>query len=401
MKNFVRAALVAALALAGIATSTPAHAATRSQGGYWMMAGDGHVYGFGGAADLGSPVSIDGRVKVTPTPTGNGYWVLSSSGSIYNYGDAKTFGSVPFLGFGDEEYTTMAATPAGKGYWLFTNKGRVMRFGDATHYGDLAGITLNGPVLDAVATPTGHGYYMVGSDGGVFPFGDASFHGSTGNVRLNKPVMSLAPDPDGAGYWLVASDGGIFGFDAPFYGSAGGIKLNRPISGMVASPTGRGYLMVGADGGIFSYGDVPFFGSLGNNPPPFPVVSVGAIGSPAPAPITSWQTVINASGASNTTSQIFELEAGNPVRMSYSCTTPTGEGSGCLIEVEDYGSGTSVDGSWMQPDPNESGSVILHPTKSGQYIIHGDIYDWRQTTSWHVSLEQEVCQANCLFYGLL
>lgn len=402
MKKRIVAALAATFAVTGLAgiSAPPAEATTRLGGGYWMMTSDGQVKGFGGAADLGSPVSIDGRVKVTPTPTGNGYWVLSSAGSIYNYGDAKTFGAVPFLGFGDEGYTTMAATHTGKGYWLFTNKGRVFRFGDANFYGDMSNTALNGPVLDAVATTTDHGYYMVGSDGGVFTFGDAQYHGSTGRMHLNRPVMSLAPDPDGGGYWLVASDGGIFGFDAPFYGSAGGLKLNKPISGMVASPTGHGYLMVGADGGIFAYGDVPFYGSLGGNSPAFPVISVAAIGDPPSPPVTGWQTVITAAALTDTTTEPFHLEAGQPVRMTWSCTTPTGEGSGCSMKVADYATGESISDSWVIPDPNEDGVAILHPAKSGQYVIVGKTFDWRQTTSWHVKLDQEICQANCEFYGV-
>jgi hypothetical protein len=41
---------------------------------------------------------------------------------------------------------------------------------------------------------------------------------------------------------------------------------------------GNGYLMVGEDGGIFNFSDKPFFGSLGGNPPPDPVVAVAGIG---------------------------------------------------------------------------------------------------------------------------
>lgn len=388
-------ALTLLIAPLAVLAPTAAHATSRTQGGYWMLAADGHVYGFGGASDLGSPTSIPGRVKVTPTPTGNGYWVLSDAGSIYAYGDAKTFGAVPFLPALDEDYTTMASTPSGKGYWLFTNKGRVMRFGDATFFGDMSNVALNGSVLDAVATPTGRGYYMVASDGGVFNFGDAKFSGSTGSMHLNKPVMSLAPDPDGAGYWLVASDGGIFGFDAPFYGSAGSLKLNKPISSLVASPTGHGYLMVGQDGGIFSYGDVPFFGSLGGNPPAFPVVSVAAIGNPPPPPITEWQKVAQATGAAENTTEPFHLTGDGPVRMTYSCLAFNTHSAGCLMEVDGYGDGVSVDGSWMQPNPGATGVVILHPD-DGDYVIHGDTYDWEQQTTWKVTLEQEVCKANCL-----
>jgi hypothetical protein len=96
-----------------------------------------------------------------------------------------------------------------------------------------------------------------------------------GNTRLNAPVQSLVPDPDGTGYWLVASDGGVFAFDSGFRGSMGRTKLNRPMTGMV--PYGNGYLMVAEDGGIFSFSDKPFLGSLGDNPPPSPIVSVAAL----------------------------------------------------------------------------------------------------------------------------
>src|SRR2546423_12747888 len=91
--------------------------------------------------------------------------------------------------------------------------------------------------------------------------------------------MSMAPSRDGAGYWLVASDGGIFACDVPFYGSMGSARLAKPISGMV--PGQAGYLMVAQDGGIFAFGSVAFHGSLGLNPPPFPVQAVGPLPPPA------------------------------------------------------------------------------------------------------------------------
>ena len=53
---------------------------------------------------------------------------------------------------------------------------------------------------------------------------------------MNKPVVGMATTPGGAGYWEVAADGGIFSFgDAPFYGSMGGKTLNKPVVGMTAS----------------------------------------------------------------------------------------------------------------------------------------------------------------------
>ncbi len=133
---------------------------------------------------------------------------------------------------------------------------------------------LNQPVVDAAPGQTG-GTYAVAGDGGIFALGAAPFLGSMGGTRLNQPVTGIAPDPDGKGYWLVAADGGIFAFDAVFKGSMGGVPLNQPVSDMV--PWGDGYLLVGADGGIFAFGNGPFAGSLGNIPPPNPVVAVAAL----------------------------------------------------------------------------------------------------------------------------
>jgi hypothetical protein len=252
--------------------------------GYWMLGADGKVYPFGEAKahgnapippGAGAPFMVS-AADVEPTPSGNGYWIVDSAGAVYGYGDAGYFGGVSATGLAaGEKVTSLSATPTGKGYWIFTTKGRAITFGDAGHFGDMAKVVLNGPVLDSIPTPSGKGYYMVASDGGIFAFGDARFFGSMGGKPLNAPVPSLVPDPDGTGYWLVASDGGIFAFEALFRGSMGGKPLNRPVTGMV--PYGNGYLMVGEDGGIFAFSDKPFAGSLGNNPPAHPIVSVAAL----------------------------------------------------------------------------------------------------------------------------
>ncbi|MGH9002659.1 MAG: FG-GAP-like repeat-containing protein, partial [Acidimicrobiia bacterium] len=200
------------------------------QSGYWMVAADGAVYSFGDAAYHGGGLSRPGTraVDLEPTPSGNGYWIVDATGVVTPHGDAPWLGNAGVAG---EEVTSISATPTGAGYWLFTTTGRVLAFGDAAHFGDLAGVRLNGPVLDSIVTPSGRGYYMVASDGGIFSFGDARFFGSMGGIRLNAPVQSLVPDPDGTGYWLVASDGGVFSFETAFRGSLGGVALNRPVNG--------------------------------------------------------------------------------------------------------------------------------------------------------------------------
>ena len=248
--------------------------------GYWMLSADGTVYPFGGAVNLGdAKPHLAGRqaVDLEPTPDYGGYWIVDDTGRVFGFGNAKaTPGNVDAGALRPgEKVTSISSTPTGAGYWIFTSHGRVFAKGDATHFGDMAGTTLNGPVLDSIPTPTGEGYYMVGSDGGIFAFGDAEFAGSMGGRPLNAPVQSLVPDPDGNGYWLVASDGGIFAFDADFHGSMGATKLNKPVTGMVAF--GDAYLMVGEDGGIFNFSDRHFYGSLGGNPPASPIVSVAIL----------------------------------------------------------------------------------------------------------------------------
>ena len=53
----------------------------------------------------------------------------------------------------------------------------------------------------------------------------------------------MAATPDGGGYWLVARDGGIFTYgDAPYFGSLGGTALPGPVVGLAAAPGGRGLL---------------------------------------------------------------------------------------------------------------------------------------------------------------
>ncbi len=246
--------------------------------GYRMVTAAGEVHAFGNLALLqhGSAPSGPPTVDIEATASNLGYLLLASDGTVSASGDARALGNAPMASFFGERAAAISLTPSGTGYWVFSNFGRVIPFGDAQSrgFGDLFGVTLNGPVLDAVATPSGNGYYMVASDGGVFAFGDARFLGSMGATRLNVPVQSLVPDPDGTGYWLVASDGGVFSFEAQFRGSMGSTRLNRPVSGMVAF--GNGYLMVGEDGGIFNFSDLPFYGSLGDNPPASPVVSVDA-----------------------------------------------------------------------------------------------------------------------------
>jgi hypothetical protein len=76
-----------------------------------------------------------------------------------------------------------------------------------------------------------------------------------GLAGTGPPATAAALGPT-HGYWEVASDGGIFSFgDAPFYGSLGGQALASPVVGIAPTPDRGGYWEVEADGNVFPFGD--------------------------------------------------------------------------------------------------------------------------------------------------
>ncbi|HZS14235.1 MAG TPA: hypothetical protein VFC09_06520 [Candidatus Dormibacteraeota bacterium] len=247
-------------------------------GGYWLVASDGGIFPFGGAAGYGSTGNLRLNrpiVGMASTPDHGGYWLVAADGGIFPFGDAVGYGSTGNIRL-NQPIVGMAATPSGRGYWLVAADGGIFPFGDAGGYGSTGGIRLNKPVVGMTATPSGRGYWLVASDGGIFPFGDAAGYGSTGSVRLNRPIVGMAATPNGGGYWLVASDGGIFPFgNAGGYGSTGSMGLTD-IVGMAPSGDGRGYRLVGAAGGVYCFGDAGFGGSAAGLPLARPIVGVGA-----------------------------------------------------------------------------------------------------------------------------
>ncbi|MGI8684124.1 MAG: sialidase family protein [Acidimicrobiales bacterium] len=243
-----------------------ARPATPPRAGYRLVAGDGGVFSFGGAAFLGSTGGIRlsrPMVGASETPSGDGYWLTAADGGVFAFGDARFRGSTGALRLA-QPVVAMAATPTGNGYWLVARDGGVFAFGDARFLGSAAQLKLNSPIVGMASTPTGKGYWLVGADGGVFAFGDAVFRGSTGALALTKPIVGMARSATGLGYRLVASDGGVFAFgDARFHGSTGSLTLNRPVVSISGTPTGDGYWLAASDGGVFAFGDAVFVGSTG------------------------------------------------------------------------------------------------------------------------------------------
>jgi hypothetical protein len=252
---------------AGIPPPAACTAPTGTPAGYVMAGSDGSVYRFGPSPSnlpfcgsqqykfLAQPM-----VGIASTHNGGGYWTVASDGGIFGYGNAGYYGSMGGRPL-NQPIVGMAATADGKGYWLVARDGGMFAFGDAGYYGSMGGRPLNQPIVGMTATPNGKGYWLVASDGGLFAFGNAKYFGSMGGKPLNQPIVGMADDPVTGGYWMVARDGGIFAFNAPYHGSTGNIHLNQPIVAMEALPNGSGYRFVAADGGVFSFA-APYYGAM-------------------------------------------------------------------------------------------------------------------------------------------
>ncbi len=64
--------------------------------GYWLVASDGGIFTYGGAAFLGSAGSLHLNqpvVGMAASPQGTGYWLVASDGGIFTYGGAAFLGS--------------------------------------------------------------------------------------------------------------------------------------------------------------------------------------------------------------------------------------------------------------------------------------------------------------------
>ncbi len=64
--------------------------------GYWLVASDGGLFGFGNAGFFGSAGDLTLNkpiVGMAPTSDDRGYWLVASDGGIFSYGDAQFYGS--------------------------------------------------------------------------------------------------------------------------------------------------------------------------------------------------------------------------------------------------------------------------------------------------------------------
>jgi hypothetical protein len=139
------------------------------------------------------------------------YWLVASNGGVFSFGGAAFYGSTGGVTL-DKPIVGMAASPDGRGYWLVASDGGIFAFGDARFYGSTGGVTLDKPIVGMAATPDGRGYWLVASDGGIFSFGDADFYGSAGGDQLSQPIVGMISAAESTGYSLVDRNGLVFDF---------------------------------------------------------------------------------------------------------------------------------------------------------------------------------------------
>ena len=237
--------------------------------GYWVATADGHVFPFGTARFLGSPIS-HGRhggdvVGMAAGPGGDGYWVVTASGHVYQFGSARFHGSPASRRIEVRNVVGIAASRGSTGYWVATRDGHVYQFGTARFLGSpVADRARTGDVVGLTATPDGLGYWVATRDGHVYQFGSARFEGSPIRQRLRlTDFAGLAGTRSGLGYWVFTADGQIFPYGrASREGtlSAPGIPPTHVV-GMAGTPDSQGYWIATAAGQVYPYGNAADDGS--------------------------------------------------------------------------------------------------------------------------------------------
>ncbi len=92
----------------GVALSSPAAATivglASTRGGYWEVANDGGVFGFGAAQFYGSMGAVhlaEPVVGMAATPSGRGYWLFAADGGVFSFAtprDAMSALTLPTTG---------------------------------------------------------------------------------------------------------------------------------------------------------------------------------------------------------------------------------------------------------------------------------------------------------------
>lgn len=279
-------------AASAASTAKVVAAALASPSSGWELAATGAVTTFGGAPSFGSPSALTAPASgIAATPDGHGYWVVDGNGRIYSFGDAVNVGATKEYHTADP-VVAIAATPDGHGYWEATASGRVFHYGDAAYKGEATQNHPGDPVVAIAATPDGLGYWEETASGLIFNFGDAHYTNEATEGHSGDPMVGLAATPDGLGYWEVTSDGLIFNFgDAPYRGAVAGSVVAGSVVAVLPAAKAGGYTVVEKDGTTTAFGSAvstsPTTVAPTTTTVPAPTTTVPAPTTTVPAPTTT------------------------------------------------------------------------------------------------------------------
>jgi hypothetical protein len=126
------------------------------------------------------------------TTTGKGYWLVASDGGVFGYGDAGFYGSKA-SGRKKKQIVGILARRTGHGYWLVASDGTVVPYGDATFRNTHV---YDHPVVGMAITPTAQGAWLAAGDGTVANQGDAPAFPPAGTG--NRTIVAIAGLPAGS-----------------------------------------------------------------------------------------------------------------------------------------------------------------------------------------------------------
>ncbi len=182
--------------------------ASRAQGGFWVLQGDGTVNAYEGAPAYGyDHFAGDIARDIVAMPDGNGYIVLDGFGGVHRFGSALfSLSNVSGPWFGWDIARSITVAPDGKGFGVLDGFGGFHRFGSAPR---LRGLPYwpGWDIAKSVAYRPGGGGYMLDGFGIVWSVSGAPNYGSPAfgwNI-----ARDITPWPNGKGYAIVDGFGGI------------------------------------------------------------------------------------------------------------------------------------------------------------------------------------------------
>ena len=186
--------------------------AARTQGGFWVLQGDGRVISYEGAPAYGAPQFPGDLARdIAAMPDGNGYIILDAFGGTHRYGSAvfslANVGGPYWPGW--DIARSIAVTPDGRGFTVLDGYGGRHSFGTAPQ-------RRSGPYWPGWDIAKSIGYrpdgrmYELDGFGTVWSIGKATNYGSPWfgwNIARDLTVW-----PDGRGYAVIDGFGGVHRF---------------------------------------------------------------------------------------------------------------------------------------------------------------------------------------------